>query len=120
MSTAVRSTGCSRAVDDEADYKLREGETVAGPLIGWNFGEGHLHNEQLVAAVQRRCQLDEGDLRVIILEGQPIQTKKQWYRIVDAKTGLIEEGYVDVDDMLARQPWPEPGDELPVHPVTTR
>ena len=96
---------------------LREGETVAGPLIGWNFGEGHLHNEQLVQAVQRRCQLDEGDLRVIILEGQPIQTKKQWYRIVDAKTGLIEEGYVSVDDMLARQPWPEADDELPVHPV---
>ena len=88
------------------------------PLIGWNFGEGHLHNEQLVEAVQRRCQFDEGDLRVIILEGQPIQTRKQWYRIVDAKTGLIEEGYVTVEDMLARQPWPEPDDELPVHPVT--
>jgi hypothetical protein len=106
-----------RALDNEQDYALREGETVAGPLIGWNFGEGHLHNEQLVEAVQRRCQLEEGDLRVIILEGQPIQSKKQWYRIVDAKTGLIEEGYVSVDDMLARQPWPEPGDELPVHPV---
>jgi hypothetical protein len=103
---------------NEADYALREGETVAGPLIGWNFGEGHLHNEQLVEAVQRRCQLQEGDLRVIILEGQPIQTKKQRYRIVDAKTGLIEEGYVLVDDMLARQPWPEPGDEIPIHPVT--
>jgi Transmembrane protein of unknown function (DUF3556) len=104
-----------RALENESDYVLREGETVAGPLIGWNFGEGHLHNEQLVEAVQRRCQLEEGDLRVIILEGQPIQTKKQWYRIVDAKTGLIEEGYVSVDDMLARQPWPEPGDEFPVH-----
>ena len=102
----------------EADYTLREGETVAGPLIGWNFGEGHLHNEQLVEAVQRRCQFDEGDLRVIILEGQPIQTQKQWYRIVDGKTGLIEEGYVTVEDMLARQPWPDPDDELPVHPVT--
>ena len=65
-----------RALENESDYVLREGETVAGPLIGWNFGEGHLHNEQLVQAVQRRCQLDEGDLRVIILEGQPIQTKK--------------------------------------------
>jgi Transmembrane protein of unknown function (DUF3556) len=106
-----------RALENEADYTLREGETVAGPLIGWNFGEGHLHNEQLVEAVQRRCQFDEGDLRVIILEGQPIHTQKQWYRIVDAKTGLIEEGYVAVEDMLARQPWPEPGDELPVHPI---
>ncbi len=80
---------------NEADYNMREGEIVAGPLIGWNFGEGHLHNEQLLEAVQRRCHFDEGDVRVIILEGQPIQTQRQWYRIVDAKTGVIEEGYVD-------------------------
>jgi hypothetical protein len=103
---------------NEADYTFREGELVAGSLIGWNFGEGHLHNEQLLEAVQRRCNFDEGDLRVIILEGQPIQTQRQWYRIVDAKTGLIEEGYVTVADMLARQPWPEPDDEFPVHLAT--
>ncbi|BBZ14089.1 DUF3556 domain-containing protein [Mycobacterium branderi] len=108
-----------RAIANETDYAIREGEIVAGPLIGWNFGEGHLHNEQLVEAVQKRCHFDEGDVRVIILEGQPIQTQRQWYRIVDAKTGLIEAGYVTVKDMLARQPWPEPGDEFPVH-VTTR
>ena len=100
---------------DEADYSVREGEIVAGPLVGWNFGEGHLHNEQLLAAVQRRCNFEDGDVRIIVLEGQPIHTQRQWYRIVDAKTGLIEAGYVDVADMLSRQPWPEPGDEFPVH-----
>ncbi|MGA8544815.1 MAG: DUF3556 domain-containing protein [Mycobacterium sp.] len=105
----------SRAIDNDANYAIREGELVAGALIGWNFGEGHLHNEQLVEAVQRRCQFDEGDLRVIILEGQPIHVQRQWYRIVDAKTGLLEEGYVTVKDMLARQPWPELDDEFPVH-----
>lgn len=105
---------------NEADYRVREGEIVAGPLVGWNFGEGHLHNEQLLAAVQRRCHFDEGDLRVIILEGQPIHTQRQWYRIVDAKTGLIEKGYVTVEDMLGRQPWPEPGDQFPVHLTTRR
>ena len=104
---------------NEADYKVREGEVVAGPLVGWNFGEGHLHNEQLLEAVQRRCNFDDGDLRVIVLEGQPIHIQKQWYRILDAKTGLIESGYVDVADMLTRQPWPEPGDEFPVH-ITTQ
>ncbi|SPM37162.1 membrane protein [Mycobacterium rhizamassiliense] len=104
-----------RAIDDEASYSIREGEIVAGPLVGWNFGEGHLHNEQLLAAVQRRCNFAEGDVRVIVLEGQPIHTRKQWYRIVDAKAGVIEAGYVNVDDMLSRQPWPEPGDEFPVH-----
>jgi hypothetical protein len=100
---------------NEADYSVREGEIVAGPLVGWNFGEGHLHNEQLLEAVQRRCNFEDGDVRIIVLEGQPIHTQRQWYRIVDAKTGLIEAGYVDVADMLSRQPWPEPGDEFPVH-----
>ena len=104
---------------NESDYNLRDGEIIAGPLLGWNFGEGHLHNEQLLAAMQRRCDFEDGDVRVIILESQPIQTQRQQYRIVDAKTGLIEEGYVDVKDMLTRQPWPEPGDEYPVH-VTTQ
>ena len=103
---------------DEADYSVREGEVVAGPLVGWNFGEGHLHNEQLLEAVQRRCNFSDGDVRVIILEGQPIHIQKQWYRIVDAKSGLIESGYVNVADMLTRQPWPEPGDEFPVHLTT--
>jgi Transmembrane protein of unknown function (DUF3556) len=109
-----------RTIDNEADYSVREGEIVAGPLVGWNFGEGHLHNEQLLAAVQRRCHFDEGDVRVIVLEGQPIHTQRQWYRILDAKTGVIEAGYVDVADMLTRQPWPEPGDEFPVHVTTQR
>ena len=104
----------------EADYRVREGEIVAGPLVGWNFGEGHLHNEQLVDAVQRRCHFEDCDVRVIVLEGQPIQTQRQWYRILDAKTGLIEAGYVDVEEMLSRQPWPEPGDEFPVHVTTAR
>lgn len=104
-----------RALGNEADYQVRDGELVAGPLLGWNFGEGHLHNEQLVKAVQQRCHFDDGDVRVIIVEAQPIHTQRQWYRIVDAKAGLIEQGYVSVEDMLPRQPWPEPGDRFPVH-----
>jgi hypothetical protein len=109
-----------RAVENVADYSIRDGEIIAGPLIGWNFGEGHLHNEQLLAAVQRRCHFGDGDLRVIVLEGQPIHRKEQAYRIVDAKSGLIEAGYVAVADMLSRQPWPEPGDEFPVHVTTAK
>jgi Transmembrane protein of unknown function (DUF3556) len=109
-----------RTIENEADYSVREGEIVAGPLVGWNFGEGHLHNEQLLEAVQRRCHFEEGDVRVIVLEGQPIHIQKQWYRILDAKTGVIEAGYVEVADMLTRQPWPEPGDEFPVHVTTQR
>jgi hypothetical protein len=103
--------------DNTDDYIVRDGEYMAGPIIGWNFGEGHLHNEQLLAALQRRCNFEDGDVRVVILEGQPIHRQRQSYRIVDAKTGEIERGYVDVADMLTRQPWPVPGDDFPVHPL---
>ncbi|PQP21941.1 DUF3556 domain-containing protein [Rhodococcus opacus] len=105
----------SRAVDDEDAYTVRDGEVVAGPMLGWNFGEGHLHNENLLAAVQRRCQFEEGELRVVVLESQPMHRQRQAYRIFDAQTGLIEEGYVLVKDMLTRQPWPDPADSFPVH-----
>lgn len=27
---------------------------MAGPILGWNFSEGHLHDERLLAALQRR------------------------------------------------------------------
>jgi hypothetical protein len=103
-----------RAIADDTGYDIRDGEYMAGPILGWNFGEGHLHNEQLLEALHRRCHFAEGDVRVIILEGQPIHRHWQAYRIVDAKTGELERGYVDVAEMLARQPWFEPGDTLPV------
>ncbi|MGW7385574.1 DUF3556 domain-containing protein [Streptomyces sp. NPDC054794] len=104
-----------RAVDDVGSYDVRDGETVAGAVLGWNFGDGHLHNEQLLAAVQQRCGFAPGDLRVVILESQPTHRARQHYRIVDAASGLIEEGYVNVRDMVTRQPWLD--DEAPAIPV---
>ena len=44
---------------------------IAGWLLGWNFRDGHLHNEQLVDIVQARVILT-GDLRCIFVEGQPL------------------------------------------------
>ena len=104
-----------RAVDEPSDYVIRDGEYIAGPVLGWNFGEGHLHNEQLLDALQRRCHFDDGEVRVVILESQPFHRLRQAYRIVDAKSGLIEEGHIDVHDLLTRPPWPEPDDDFPVH-----
>ncbi|MFF9408152.1 DUF3556 domain-containing protein [Streptomyces anandii] len=108
-----------RAVDDVESYDVRDGETVAGAVLGWNFGDGHLHNEQLVAAVQQRCGFAPGDLRVVVLESQPTHRQRQHYRIVDAASGPVEEGYVNVGEMVTRQPWLD--DEtptIPVEPVT--
>jgi hypothetical protein len=103
-----------RAVDDIEDYDVREGELVAGVVLGYNFGDGHFHDKQLLDAVQERCGFEPGELRVITLESQPAHQQRQHYRIYDAATGPIEEGWVNVADMIERQPWL--GEEpFPVH-----
>jgi hypothetical protein len=94
-----------RAVDDLEDYSVREGELVAGVVLGYNFGDGHFHDHRLLAAVQERCHLKPGELRVVTLESQPAHVQRQRYRIWDAAEGLIEEGSVDVREMVRRQPW---------------
>ncbi|HEX5759389.1 MAG TPA: DUF3556 domain-containing protein [Thermoanaerobaculia bacterium] len=105
-----------RAVDDLGEYRVREGELVAGVVLGYNFGDGHFHDHRLLAAVQERCGFEPGELRVITLESQPANVQRQRYRILDAATGVIEEGWVEVADMVGRQPWL--GDEpFPVHPA---
>ncbi len=103
-----------RAVDVLTDYDLREGEVVAGVALGWNFGDGHLHGAQLLAAVQERCHYGPGQLRVITLESQPIQDQRQAYQILDAADGLLEEGYVKVSDMVSQQPWLDETATIPV------
>ncbi len=95
----------ARAVDDLEDYRVREGELVAGVVLGYNFGDGHFHDQRLLAAVQERCRFEPGQLRVVVLESQPAHVQRQRYRIYDAATGLFEEGTVSVADMVERQPW---------------
>jgi Transmembrane protein of unknown function (DUF3556) len=94
-----------RAVEDVEDYHVREGEVVAGVVLGYNFGDGHFHNHRLLEAVQERCGFEEGELRVIVLESQPAHLQRQRYRILDAATGVVEEGWVEVAEMVSRQPW---------------
>ena len=97
---------------DEADYVLTDGERLCSTAIGWNFGDGHMHNEQLIAALQRRCGFEAGEVRVLLIDAQPIHRQRQQYRLVDAATGEFERGYVLVADMVTRQPW---DDTVPVH-----
>ncbi|GAB3239230.1 DUF3556 domain-containing protein [Mycolicibacterium hippocampi] len=96
---------------DEADYVLTDGERVCSTAIGWNFGDGHMHNEQLIAALQKRCRFEPGEVRVMLLDAQPIHRQRQEYRLVDAATGEFERGFVQVADMVTRQPW---DDTVPV------
>jgi hypothetical protein len=108
-----------RAVDTVDDYHVREGEFISGIVTGWNFGDGHFHNKQLIDVVQEQCNFEEGELRVITLESQPAHIQRQRYRIYDAATGPIEEGWVDVADMVQRGPWLEESWDFPVE-VTWR
>ena len=97
---------------NEDDYVLTDGERVTSTAIGWNFGDGHFSNEQLVAALHKRCHFEPGEVRVVMLDAQPIHRQTQQYRLVDAATGEFERGYVRVADMVIRQPW---ADDVPVY-----
>jgi hypothetical protein len=102
-----------RAMADgnEDDYVVTEGERLCSTAVGWNFGDGHMHNEQLIAAMQERCHFEPGEVRVVLLDAQPIHKQQQEYRLVDAATGEFERGFVRVADMVTRQPW---ADDVPV------
>lgn len=105
-------------LDDPEDYTIREAEFVMSSVVGWQFGDGHLHNEFFINAVQERCDFAPGELVVVLLESQPVHRTTQQYRIVDAAVGEIERGWVDVRDMIAAQPWLADG-PIPFH-VTSR
>ncbi len=95
-----------KAVDNIEEYTYRDGELVAGVVLGWNFGDGHLHGTQLLTAVQKRCQFDAGELRCIMVESQPLFQPYMEWKIVDAKEGILETGQVNVKALTALQPWP--------------
>jgi Transmembrane protein of unknown function (DUF3556) len=105
------------AGQNEADYTLTDGERLVSTAIGWNFGDGHMSNEQLVAALQSRCGFEPGEVRVLMLDAQPIHKQQQEYRLVDAATGEFERGVVLVADMVTRQPW---DDTVPVRVTWSR
>lgn len=96
-----------KAVKRVEDYEWLDGELVAGLVLGWNFGEGHLHHEQLLRAVQTQCNFAPEELRCIFVEAQPFGKSTLQYRIVDANTGPVEAGHVDVQKLKQMQPWLE-------------
>lgn len=86
-------------------FEMIDGEMVAGLVLGWNFGDGHLHHEQLLAAIQAECGFAPGDLRCLFVESQPIQRQRLQWRVVDAATGPISDGHIEVRELLELQPW---------------
>ena len=105
------------AGQNEDDYVITDGERICSTAIGWNFGDGHMHNEQLIRAMQQRCRFEPGEVRVVLLDAQPIHKQTQEYRLVDAATGEFERGVVRVADMVTRQPW---ADDVPIELLPPR
>ena len=93
-----------KAVDSLEDYTWVDGELMAGLALGWNFGEGHLHHEQLLAAIQAQCGFAPGELRCVFVESQPMFGGALEWRICDAATGEIAAGTAPIAELRARQP----------------
>ncbi len=98
---------------------VREGEMVCNTLIGFNFGDGHLHNEDLIEAVQDEAKFAPGELVVVWVESQAVGSKVQHYKVIDAALGVIERGTWKVIDAVAEQPW-LPNGPIPLDVTWTR
>jgi hypothetical protein len=94
-----------KAVERLEQYEWLDGELVAGLALGWNFGEGHLHQEQLLAAVQSVCRFQPGELRCIFVESQPLLGSSLAWRVADAAQGELERGALPIAELRRRQPW---------------
>jgi hypothetical protein len=91
------------------DYEWLDGELVAGIVLGWNFGDGHLHGRQLLEAVQAQCGFEPDELRVVCVESQPMAGEGMDWTVYDAARGEITHGRARIADMLTWQPWPQAG-----------
>jgi hypothetical protein len=103
----------------DADTRtVREGEFLCNSVIGFNFGDGHLHNLDFVTAVQREARFEPGEAVVFWVESQPVHRDCQEYQIIDAALGVVERGTWKVADAVAEQPW-LPNGPIPVEVTWT-
>jgi hypothetical protein len=86
-------------------YDLREGEILCNAVVGWNFGDGHLHGQVLIEAIQKRCRFAPGEFVVVYAEAEPLGNGRQQYWVMDAAVGIVERGSWAVKDAVDAQPW---------------
>jgi hypothetical protein len=89
------------------NYVLREAEIACSTFTGWNFGDGHLHDERLIAAIQKQARFAPGEFVVAFVESESYGRKRgfQEYRVIDAALGVVERGTWRVHDCVTQQPW---------------
>jgi hypothetical protein len=94
-------------------YTLREAEFACNAIVGFNFGDGHLHDHKLIAAIQTRCEFAPGEFIVVWVESEPVGSGRQDYWVMDAAVGIVERGSWAVADAVTEHPW------LPNGPIAT-
>jgi hypothetical protein len=114
MSLMVKHLG-----DGTDTYSLREAEFGCNAIVGFNFGDGHFHDEQLIEAIQTRCHFAPGEFIVAWVESQPIHKNCQQYKVIDAALGVIESGRYKVADFVDQQPC-LPNGPIPLQVTCTR
>ena len=95
------------ATDGQKGYYWMDGEFFGGEVLGWSFGDGHLHDHKLLKSLQKRCNWESGEVRIISVESPQMHNGRQHWQIYDAKDGLIKEGYSFVKDYVGEPTWPE-------------
>ncbi len=108
-----------KTLPDVDQRVVREGEIVCNTLVGFNFGDGHLHDDTLIRAVQDEAKFEPGELVVVWVESQPIHRAEQHYKVIDAALGVIERGTWRVADLVKEQPW-LPNGPIPLNVTWTR
>lgn len=93
---------------------VREGEFLCNSVIGFNFGDGHLHDEDFIRAVQSQAAFEPGDCVIAWVESEAFGSGVQHYKVIDAALGVIERGTWRVADAVDEQPW------LPNGPIPTQ
>lgn len=103
-----------RELPDIDSRTVREAEFLCNSIIGFNFGEGHFHDERMVAAVQDEAQFLPGECVIAWVESEAFGSGVQHYKIIDAALGVVERGTWKVADAVSAQPW------LPDGPIPTQ
>jgi hypothetical protein len=98
---------------------MREGETMCNTLIGFNFGDGHLHDEDLIRAVQDEARFEPGELVIAWVESEAFGSWIQHYKLIDAARGVIQRGTWKVADAVKEQPW-LPNGPIPLNVTWTQ
>lgn len=93
---------------------VREAEFLCNSILGFNFGDGHLHGPEMIRAVQDEARFEPGECVIAWVESEAFGSGIQRYLLIDAALGVIERGSWKVADAVAEQPW------LPNGPIPLR